>query len=177
MIRAIEAVAADQLAAADFADAVVLDFDGRHRRRFAMTGEGGLAFLLDLPEAVPLRDGDGLRLEDGRIVRVSAAPEALLEITASSLAELIRVAWHLGNRHLPTQLLGDKLRIREDAVIADMARGLGAEVRAIEAPFDPEGGAYGHGRVHGHSHSHSHDHDHEHGHRHHHDHGHGHHHG
>lgn len=173
MIRAIAAVPADHLVTDDFADAVVLDFDGRHRRRFAMTGEGGLAFLLDLPEAVPLRDGDGLRLEDGRIVKVSAASEALLEITAPSLAELIRVAWHLGNRHLPTQLLGDKLRIREDAVIADMVRGLGAEARALEAPFDPEGGAYGHGRVHGHSHDHDRDHGDGHGHHHHHGHHHG----
>ncbi len=146
------------------ADAVLLDFDGRHRRRIALTGEGGLRFLLDLPEAAALRDGDGLVLEDGRIVRVGAAPERLAEIRCATAADLLRVAWHLGNRHLPTQLLGDRLRIREDHVILDMVRRLGAEVRLVEAPFDPEGGAYGHGHAQGHEHHHHHGHGHTHAH-------------
>jgi urease accessory protein len=159
----------------DAADTVVLDFDERHRRRIAMTGVGGLAFLLDLPEAVALRHGDGLSLEDGRIVAVSAAPEPLAEIRAQNPDHMIRIAWHLGNRHLPTQLVGRKLRIRRDHVIEEMARGLGAEVTAIEAAFDPEGGAYAPGAGHGHHH---HDHDHHHNHEHDHDHGpHGHSHG
>mgnify|MGYP002862230453 CR=1 FL=1 len=147
-------------------DWVVLDFDGRHRRRMAMTGEGGLAFLLDLAEAEALADGDGLVLEDGRLVAVRAAEEPLLEVTCADVDHLVRVAWHLGNRHLPTELLGDRLRIRRDHVIADMLVKLGAEVAEIMAPFNPEGGAYGHGRTHGHDHGHSHDHDHSHGHRH-----------
>ena len=158
------------------ADEVVLAFDDRHRRRMAMRGVGGTDFLLDLPKAVPLDDGDGLRLEDGRTIRVRAAPEPLLEITCTDQAHLVRVAWHLGNRHLPTQLLGDRLRIRADHVIADMARGLGATVTEIDAPFQPEGGAYGHGHVQGHDHGHDHDHPHAHDHSHGHHHGHDHHH-
>lgn len=140
----------------DAADTVVLDFDARHRRRLAMRGEGGLEFLLDLPQAVALRDGNGLVLEDGRVVAVKAAPESLMEIACADAAHLVRVAWHLGNRHLPTELSGDRLRIRADHVIAEMARGLGATVTQIEAPFQPEGGAYGPGRVHGHDHGHDH---------------------
>jgi urease accessory protein len=124
------------------ADSVVLEFDERYRRRFVMTGVGGLAFLLDLPEAAMLRGGDGLRLEDGRIVEVVAAPEPLAEIRAVDALALVRVAWHLGNRHLPTELTPKALRIRRDPVIEDMARGLGARVVPVEAPFNPEGGAY-----------------------------------
>ena len=151
------------------ADAVVLDYDGRHRRRVAMTGSKGVAFLLDLPDAVWLRGGDALVLEDGRLVEVVAAPEPLLEIRCADSLHLARVAWHLGNRHLPAQMLAKSLRIRRDHVIAEMAVQLGARVIEIEAPFDPEGGAYaeapahhhhdGHDH-HGHDHRHSHEHDH-----------------
>jgi urease accessory protein len=142
-------------------DEVTLDFDNRHRRRLAMTGKGGLQFLLDLPRARRLKEGDTLLLEDGRRVRVTAAPEALAEITASSPAELVRIAWHLGNRHLPVMLLGDRILIRRDHVIEDMVRLLGASVAAVEAPFDPEDGAYaGSG---GHHHHHEHDDGHHHG--------------
>ena len=144
-------------------DSVVLDYDERYRRRFAMTGVRGLGFLLDLPEAVMLRAGDGLKLEDGGIVEVVAAPEPLAEIRAADAAALTRVAWHLGNRHLPTELTKRSLRIRRDAVIEDMARGLGATVVAIEAPFNPERGAYvraAGGQDHDHDHGHDHGHDH-----------------
>ena len=158
-------------------DTVVLDYDQRYRRRFAMTGVRGLGFLLDLPEAVMLRAGDGLKLEDGRVVEVVAAPEPLAEIRGADPAALTRVAWHLGNRHLPTELTKRSLRIRRDSVIEDMARGLGATVIAIEAPFNPEGGAYvraagapDHDHDHGDDHPHGGDHDHDHRH----DHGHGH---
>lgn len=123
-------------------DSVRLDHDLRHRRRMVFTTARGEAILLDSPRTVHLRDGDGLELEDGTIVRVEAAPEALTEITAPTLAELVRIAWHLGNRHLPTQLLGDRLRIRHDHVIEGMVRGLGGTCVALMAPFDPEGGAY-----------------------------------
>jgi urease accessory protein len=173
------------------ADTVVLDFDDRHRRRMAMTGTRGLAFLLDLENAVALRGGDALVLEDGRLVEVVAAPEPLLEIRGQDPHHLIRVGWHLGNRHLPTQIMAKGLRIRRDHVIEAMVKGLGARVIEIEAPFDPEGGAYADaGHAHGHDdhahdhvahdHGHSHDHhhhdehcdhpDHHHGHKHAHDH-------
>ncbi|HET7492023.1 MAG TPA: urease accessory protein UreE [Bradyrhizobium sp.] len=166
------------------ADTVVLDFDDRHRRRMVMTGTRGLEFLLDLENAVALRGGDALVLEDGRLVEVVAAPERLLEIRGSDPQHLVRLAWHLGNRHLPTQITGKALRIRQDHVIEAMVKGLGARILEIEAPFDPEGGAYaGHhaaGETHDHAgHAHfspdqaAHDHAGHHGH--HHPHGHDHH--
>ncbi|MGY3498589.1 MULTISPECIES: urease accessory protein UreE [unclassified Bradyrhizobium] len=169
------------------ADTVVLDFDDRHRRRMVMSGTRGLEFLLDLENAVALRGGDALVLEDGRLVEVVAAPEPLAEIRGSDPHHLIRVAWHLGNRHLPTQIMPKGLRIRRDHVIEAMVKGLGARVIEIEAPFDPEGGAYaehahadehahghtGHDHAHSHAHDHGHHHDHDHGpdhdHHHHHD--------
>jgi urease accessory protein len=147
------------------ADTVVLDFDHRHRRRLAMTGTGGLGFLLDLAEAEALADGDGLVLEDGRLVTVKAAEEPLAEVTCDDADHLVRVAWHLGNRHLPTELLGTRLRIRRDHVIEDMLVKLGATVAHVSAAFNPEGGAYGHGRTHGHDHN-DHSQDHHHGHSH-----------
>ena len=143
-------------------DTVLLDYDDRHRRRLAMTGENRTHFLLDLPETTVLRDGDGLVLDDGGVIRVKAAAERLLEITCRDAEHLVRVAWHLGNRHLATQVSGTRLLIRDDYVIANMVRGLGAETRVVEAPFDPEGGAYGHGATEGHSHGHGHSHEHGH---------------
>lgn len=125
------------------ADTVVLDFDGRHRRRIAMTGIKGVEFLLDLPETAALKDGDAILLEDGRIVAVKAANEPLAEITGIDPTHLVRLAWHLGNRHLPTALSADRMLIRRDAVIEHMLEGLGATVRHVEAPFYPESGAYG----------------------------------
>ena len=124
------------------ADTVVLGFDDRHRRRMAMTGTRGLEFLLDLENAVALRGGDALVLEDGRLIEVVAAPEPLAEIRGSDAQHLVRIVWHLGNRHLPTQIMAKGLRIRRDHVIEAMVKGLGARVIEIEAPFDPEGGAY-----------------------------------
>jgi len=185
------------------ADTVVLDFDDRHRRRVAMRGTRGLEFLLDLETATVLRGGDALVLDDNRLIEVVAAPEPLAEIRGSDPQHLVRLAWHLGNRHLPTQITARGLRIRRDHVIEAMVKGLGARVIEIEAPFDPEGGAYaggGHGHAaeadphrhadHDHSsHDHGghgphHDHGHHHNHHHHdedcghaHDHGHSHAHG
>ena len=158
------------------ADTVVLDFDDRHRRRMAMTGTRGLEFLLDLETAIALRGGDALVLEDGRLIEVVAAPEPLVEIKGADPLHLVRIAWHLGNRHLPTQIVGKGLRIRRDHVIEAMVKGLGARIVEIEAPFDPEGGAYAaahaaHDHDHGHTgHDHAHDH-HQHSHDHHHHHG------
>ena len=121
------------------ADSVVLEFDERYRRRFVMTGVGGLAFLLDLPEAAMLRAGDGLRLEDGRIVEVLAAPEPLAEIRGADALTLMRVAWHLGNRHLATELTPKALRIRRDPIIEDMARGTRRPRRARGGSVQPGG--------------------------------------
>lgn len=140
-LRAIEAKPAGSWSG-PASDSVTLDYEERHRRRLTMRGSGGIQFLLDLPRATLLRDGDGLLLEDGRVIRVYAAAEPLLEVQAVSMAALVRLAWHLGNRHLPTQLLGDRLRIRPDHVIAAMLEQLGGRVSKVEAPFDPEGGAY-----------------------------------
>ena len=147
--------------AAEARDTLTLDFDDRHRRRRRYTAEGGLAFLLDLPEAAVLRDGDGLVLEGGGYVLVRAAPEPLVEVAAEEPAQLARLAWHLGNRHLPTRIEAGRLLIRDDHVIVEMLRGLGAKVRRVSEPFDPEGGAYGehnrqpsHPHVHGYHHHH-----------------------
>ncbi len=127
------------------ADTVVLGFDDRHRRRMAMTGTRGLEFLLDLENAVALRGGDALVLDDGRLIEVVAAAEPLAEVRGADPQHLVRIAWHLGNRHLPTQIMAKAIRIRRDHVIEAMVKGLGARVIEIEAPFQPEGGAYADG--------------------------------
>ncbi len=142
------------------ADRVLLDFDGRHRRRLRLTTLAGETILLDLPKAVAMADGDGLRLEDGRWIVVAAADEPLMEVTAESRLDLLRIAWHVGNRHLPTDIAetGEetlRLRLRPDHVIEEMIIGLGGRVRHVQAPFQPEGGAYG---GHGHHHHHHGDH-------------------
>jgi len=168
MKRACEVKAAGHWDDASAVDCVTLDAQERHRRRVVLTGERGTRFLLDLPQATALHDGDGLLLEDGGVVRVAGRPEPLIEIAAASPRELARLAWHIGNRHLDVQIVGERLRIRRDHVIEEMLRGLGARLSPIEAPFDPEHGAYGHrhGRdhaddrqPHGGHHHHGHDHD------------------
>ncbi|MGA0601927.1 urease accessory protein UreE [Caulobacter sp. KR2-114] len=153
-------------------DEAVLDYDGRHRRRIVLTGTSGAAYLLDLDQAQHLRDGDGLAIGRGRYVRVVARPEPLMAVRAASPEALLRLAWHIGNRHLTAALKADVILIRRDPVIGHMLEHLGAEVTEVEAPFDPEGGAYhDHAPDHGpHDHSHHHDgHGHDHGHHHHHD--------
>jgi urease accessory protein len=124
------------------AHAVTLDFDRRYRRRLRFCTDQGMEILLDLSEAIHIRDGDALALEDGALVAVHAAAEELLEISAPSPDLLIRLAWHLGNRHLSAQFLPGAVRILNDHVIADMIRGLGGTAAQITAPFDPEPGAY-----------------------------------
>ncbi|MEM9779242.1 MAG: urease accessory protein UreE [Pseudomonadota bacterium] len=133
-------------------ETVTLDYEARYRRRLAMTGDGGTAFLLDLPKTTELLAGQGVLLEDGRILGVRAAAEDLMEAQADDAHHLIRTAWHVGNRHLPCQILGDRLVLRWDHVIAEMLEGLGCRVIRRQGPFMPEGGAYGHGRTHGHAH-------------------------
>jgi urease accessory protein len=137
-----------------------LDYDARHRRRLTLASDAGEPFLLDLPRTEVLREGDGLALSDGTWLEVKAAAEPLLEVRAATPALLMRLAWHLGNRHLPTAIESDRLLIRDDHVIAEMLEGLGAALRRIDAPFTPEGGAYSTGPDHQHGHHHHHDHDH-----------------
>lgn len=131
---------------------LTLDFDARHRRRIRLTGDQGEEILLDLPKAVAMAHGDGLQLEDGKWLTVQAAPEPVIEIRHKDPNQLTRLAWHLGNRHLPTEIRNQVLLIRPDHVIEDMLRGFGAEILKLQAPFQPEGGAYG-----GHGHHHNHD--------------------
>ncbi len=142
LTRAIDVVPAGTWPESLAVDSIVLTYDERHRRRMRYVATGGTSFLLDLPRATLLRAGDGLKLEDGRLVRVEAAPEPLVRITAADSATLVRLAWHIGNRHLPAQLHADHILIREDAVIENMLRGLGATVEPVMQPFTPEGGAY-----------------------------------
>lgn len=129
-------------------DSIVLDLNHRHRRRMRMTSVAGKPFLLDLKEAVALRDGDVLELDDGSTLLVRAMAERVADISATDAQHLARVAWHLGNRHLPTQIFADRLRIAYDHVIVDMVQGLGATVDVLDAPFQPEGGAYHHAHEH-----------------------------
>jgi urease accessory protein len=142
MRRASAVKPADSWDAALAVDRVVLDAGERHRRRVVLTGEGGTVFLLDLPRPVMLKDGDGLVLEDSSVVQVIGRPESLVAITAASPEELVRLAWHIGNRHIDMQVSGQELRIRRDHVLEDMLLRLGARLTLIEAAFYPEGGAY-----------------------------------
>jgi urease accessory protein len=173
MLRAIEHQPAGSWPAESAVDSLTLDYDNRHRRRISLTTDGGMALLLDLPKAVAMAHGDGLRLEDGRWLAVRAAPEALVEIRTDDATLLARIAWHIGNRHFPAQILDGAIRIRPDHVMEAMILGLGGALTRLEAPFQPEGGAYGavppRGPVDAHAHGDDHDHAHHasHGHHHH----------
>jgi urease accessory protein len=127
----------------DSAGVITLDETARRRRRVKMISDNGIEFLLDLPEARLLRHGEGIVLEDGRVIEVRAALEPLYEVRGRDQRHLSALAWQLGNRHQPAQIFEHRILIRRDHVIAQMLTGLGAEVTEIEAPFDPEGGAYG----------------------------------
>ncbi len=133
----------------DPADHLSLTYEDRFLRRKVLTCESGEQILIDLAQTTSLDHGGALILDDGREVGIQAAPEALLEVTAP---DLIRIAWHIGNRHTPCQVEADRLLIQVDHVIRDMLLKIGATVREVQEPFTPEGGAYGHGRTHGHSH-------------------------
>lgn len=151
---------------------VTLPFDERHRRRIRMTDDAGEAFLLDLPDAVLLDHGDQLILDDGGLIEVLAASEPVADIVCADAAHAARIAWHIGNRHTPLQVMdGGRLRMRDDHVLVAMVEGLGARVERRSAPFQPEPGAYasshkhgahehrhGHGHAHGHGHGHTHSH-------------------
>jgi urease accessory protein len=140
------------------AGTVTLAYDDRHRRRLRLESDDGEAFLLDFPKAIALDDGDGLLLEDGRWLVVCAALEPLIEVTADPTL-LTRLAWHIGNRHLPARMEPHRILIRRDHVIADMLSKLGATLRFIEAPFTPERGAYDQAAGHSHEAAHHHVHD------------------
>jgi urease accessory protein len=129
---------------------VLLGYEARYRRRGRLITDIGENIVLDLPEAAELPDGGVLVLEDGRRVEIVAASEPLAEIRGASLP---RLAWHIGNRHTPCDIRADRLLIQRDHVLEEMIRRLGGTVSHVEAPFRPEGGAYGHGRVHGHAHA------------------------
>ncbi len=157
MLHAHEVLAAGTWDRALRRAAVALDFDRRSRRRIALKAGDGTEFLLDLPRATRLRAGDGLLLESGTVIEVQAAAEPLLDLRCADRDALVRLAWHLGNRHVPTELRSDGLRIRVDHVLAELAQRLGADVTPIDAPFEPEGGAY-EGAARGHHHDHEHHH-------------------
>lgn len=133
---------------------ISLVFDQRHRRRLRMEADDGKPFLLNLPVAMALNHGDGLPLNTGEIIEVIAAPEPLMEVRATDALHLLRLAWHIGNRHLPAMIKPDVIYIRPDHVIQDMLEGLGARVRAVQGPFQPEGGAYAPESKHDHGHDH-----------------------
>ena len=129
---------------------IVLDAAGRHLRRKLVTLSGGEEILVDLAQPVVLESGDCLVLDDGRMMRVSAAAEDLLEVTAAEPGGLARLAWHIGNRHLEAQIEDGRILIRRDRVIARMLAHQGASLREVREPFTPENGAY-----HGHAHAHA----------------------
>jgi urease accessory protein len=156
MKRSCEIKVAGSWDAAQAIDRVVLDAGDRNRRRIVMTGEGGTEFLLDADKPVSLRDGDGLALDDGSIVLVSGEPEKLIEISAGTALDTVRLAWHLGNRHTDVQIVRDRIRIRRDHVLEDMLRGLGATLTTLDVAFDPESPTPSH--EHGHAHHHGHHH-------------------
>lgn len=130
-------------------DRVVLEADERQRRRIVLTGEKGTRLLLDFEKPVALSDGDGLVLEDGSVVQVAGRAEPLIEVSADAPADLVRLAWHIGNRHTDIQFADQRFRIRRDHVLEAMLKGLGARTKDIEASFDPEPAA-----PHGHDHHH-----------------------
>jgi urease accessory protein len=136
------------------ADTAVLDSGDRHRRRLVLRGRSGAEFLLDLDEAVALRDGDGIMLDDGGIVLVTGRPESLVEVVPRTPLALVQLAWHLGNRHTEVQIVGNRIRIHRDHVLEELATRLGASVTTIEAAFDPEQGAPQGHRAHTHVHAH-----------------------
>ena len=142
MKRAIEAVPNGAWPKTETVGAVTLDYDARHRRRIRLVCDDQEPVLLDLEQAVALRDGDGLRVESGGWIAVRAADEDLVEIRAGSALALHRLAWHLGNRHCPAEIHADRIYMRSDHVIESMIDGQGGRLMPVRRPFNPEGGAY-----------------------------------
>ena len=154
---------------------VELDWDVRQKSRFDATDSQGRSLGIFLPRGTVVRGGDVLVADDGSFIRAIAAPQPVLKITHCTQHgtpyDLIRAAYHLGNRHVPIELKPDHLKIEPDHVLADMLRAMHLIVHAVDESFEPENGAYAtgghaHGHSHGHGHGHAHDHGHEHGHDH-----------
>jgi urease accessory protein len=159
MLRATAVIRRPAVKPERVADTLTLDHEARHRRRMALTADGGLSFLLDLDKAAVLDDGDAVKLEDGRLVQIKAAPETLIEIRTENPLRLMKVAWHVGNRHVAAEITADAIYILQDHVLMEMVRGLGATASVVERPFRPERGAYHeHGPDCGHDHGDAHDH-------------------
>ena len=153
-------------------DSVILSSGQRRMQTAHLTGVNGISIGVMLPEPVLLRSGDLLELDDGSVVDVVAEPEPLVEVRGNDLTHLARLAWHLGDRHVPVQILANRLRMRRDAALEALLSSLGGRLAVIEAPFDPESGAYATQAAHHEHHAHGHDHcGHDHGHNEH-DHGH-----
>jgi urease accessory protein len=161
MLRATRVVRKPAVRADRVVDTVTLDHDGRSRRRFALKGDNGLEFLMDLDRTAALNDGDALKLEDGRLIAVKAAPQRLLQVRAENPLRLLRAAYHVGNRHTPAEVTAEALYIEDDPVLAELVRGQGCTATPVERPFQPERGAYDHDCGHDHA-QHGHDHDHDH---------------
>jgi urease accessory protein len=143
MRRLVRAESAGAWPAAEASDTLTLGFEDRYRRRIRLTTDGGEAVLLDLAQPIALKDGCGLAFEDGGWLLLRAAPEDVLDVEAEDPRHLARLAWHLGNRHLPAEVLsGRHLRIAYDHVIEAMLIGLKARCTRARAPFQPEHGAY-----------------------------------
>jgi urease accessory protein len=168
MMRATRVLAAADRRDREVVDTVILDYARRSSaQRIAVTGVKGGAFEIELHQPAPLRTDDLLLLESGGLVEVVAAPEPLIEARAADVAALSRLAWHLGNRHVPIQMLSNRIRARRDTAVEELLKALGAKPVLLDAPFEPEGGAYvsshrdaHHGHAHDH-HGHSHDHHHD----------------
>ena len=157
--RAVDVMSAGRTAGHKIVATATLRFDERHRRRFLMRDDNGEEFLLDLPKPMLLADGDRLILEGGGAIEVKAAPEAVADFHTGGAAASARLAWHIGNRHTPVQVLADgALRILDDHVLVDLAERHDARVKRHQAPFSPEPGAYAEGREHSRGHGRKHDH-------------------
>jgi urease accessory protein len=180
MPRAIRLLAAAERSAVEFVDTLILTSAQRQTANAAVFGVKGTCVEIDLPEPVRLRTDDVLELDDGRFVEVVAEPEPLIEVRASDPGALARIAWHLGDRHIAVELSANRVRVRRDSGVEKLLRSLGTRFIEIEAPFEPEGGAYAvpghhheahhddHHDAHQHDHSHAHPHDHGHDHDYHH---------
>ncbi|MEE1658288.1 urease accessory protein UreE [Microvirga sp. CF3062] len=159
MIRATSIIRRDAVDSERIVDIITLDHGDRHRRRIVLNADGGTAFLLDLDKADVLEDGDAIRLDTGWLVEVKAAPERLIQVSTEDPLDLLTLAWHIGNRHVPAEVTGTAIYIAYDHVLLDMLRGLGAKTEAVERPFRPVRGAYHHHEHGGHSgHHHGHGH-------------------
>lgn len=152
MRRAIDTAPPGAWPSEDALDTVVLTYEDRTRRRCRLNTAADVSFLLDLPEASVLADGAGLKTADGAWIAVKAAAEQLIEVRAADAHTLARLAWHLGNRHLPAEIQPDAILIRPDHVIEAMLEANGGHIRKVDRPFNPEGGAYGGFGGHGHGH-------------------------